>query len=436
MTSTTATGSRRYQELDGLRALSVIAVFLFHIVPAAPALFGRGWDPQFDLFGFTVRPPLLVIEYVVHLNVGVQIFFVLSGFLITSMFVRPHLEGHDAPDAANYMVRRATRIFPAYWLVLFVAGVSWFGLGELDYSLPFGVWKHASLTYLYFREGSPPGFPVNYGGLSVSWSLAAEIAFYGFVPLWLLAIRSFGLRDRFRAALVGASVCVPIGIACVVIFAYANAWSTHTMFGGLITVFGAGLVSLGVGMMLAVLAAGARRDAVLAARLRRVGEASGRWWGLAALLYLVMAWPPFFYLEATSGQQIWQRLMQSVVAGLLVAPMVLAPGASSRVHRILRVRPLVWIGTVSYGVYLWHTIVINRVLEDHPIFGRGFFDASAEVALMWVISLAIAAASWYLLERPLLNVAGRRPRYTKARGVEPEPKLAPRIADSYGTPDS
>jgi peptidoglycan/LPS O-acetylase OafA/YrhL len=406
-TRVTSTGTARYSELDGLRAVSVIAVFLFHIVPAAPALFGQGWDPSVQAFGFTIRPPLLVIEYVVHLNLGVQVFFVLSGFLITSMFVRPYLDGRSAPALSSYSLRRSARIFPAYWLVLLVAGVTWFGLDELDFPLPFGIWKHASLTYLYFREGSPPGYPVGYGGLSVSWSLVAEITFYAFVPLWLLGVRAAGARSRVRAAVLGAAACIPLGVVSVFVFAFANSWSEHTVFGGVITVFGAGLVSLGIGMVLAAIVAGARNDDRLASRLRRIGARSASWWVVAALLYLVLVWPPFPYIAASSGQQVWQRLMQPLIAGVLVAPMVFAPGAGSRLHRLLRYRPMMWVGTVSYGIYLWHTIVINRVLQEYDIFHRTFLGAASIAFVAWVITLGVAAMSWYLLERPVLNVTGR-----------------------------
>lgn len=412
--------ARRYVELDGLRALSVLAVFLFHMIPAAPALFGQtlfGLDPDSSIgvFGFTVRPPIIAIEYAVHLNVGVQIFFVLSGFLITSMFVRPLLASPSGdplavPALARYAVRRAARIFPAYWCVLFIAGVTWFGVHELEFPLPYGVWKHASLTYLYFREWSPPGFPVGYGGLSVAWSLVAEVTFYAFVPAWAwLVTRS--ARDTRRAAMVGAIACIPVGVACVFVFGYANAWSEHTILGGVITVFGAGLISLGIGMVLAVVVALARGDGARTSTLERVGARAARWWIAAAAVYLVLVWPEFPYLQASGGQQVRQRLVQPVIAGLLVAPMVLAPGAASRVHRVLRTKLLTWIGTVSYGIYLWHTLVVDRVLEWHGLLEeRNAWIAMRSVALAWVITLGVAAASWYALERPILSVTSRMRR--------------------------
>jgi peptidoglycan/LPS O-acetylase OafA/YrhL len=412
----------RYRELDGLRALSVAAVFAFHVVPAAPSLFGRGWNPSWQVGGLTIDPPLRVYEYVFHLNVGVQVFFVLSGFLITSMFVRPWLADAATPDLANYALRRTARIFPAYWIVLFVGSVTWFGLGEIDFPQPFGAWKHATLTYYFFRERYSPSFGgIDYGGLSVSWSLVAEITFYAFVPTWFAVVRRRAGTDRARVATWAAAGCIPVGALCVLVFAYRTPWQVRTIFGGVITVFGAGLVSLGIGMVLAVLVADpSRRE-----RLRSIGEPVVRWWCAAGFTYFVLAWPEFPYLQASSGQQVWQRLVQPVIAALLVAPMVFAPGAPTRLHRVLRSKPLVWIGTISYGIYLWHTLIINRVLERWPMVIRSddgaIVDVRAAVPALVVVgvaalvTLAAAAASWYLIERPILQCVGRLGRTRRRR---------------------
>ncbi len=407
----------RYRELDGLRALSVAAVFAFHVVPAAPSIFGRGWNPQWHIAGMSIEPPLQVYKYVFHLNVGVQVFFVLSGFLITSMFVRPWFEGRNGPALPSYSTRRLARIFPAYWVVLFVGSVTWFGLGEIDFPQPFGAWKHATLTYYFFRERYAPDFGgIDYGGLSVSWSLVAEITFYAFVPLWFAVVRRSAGEShmkRRRVALFASAACIPIGAMCVLVFAYRTPWQARTILGGLVTVFGAGLVSLGIGMVLAVLVA----DRSCRERLRPLGEHVGRWWCGAAAVFVVLAWPEFPYLQASSGQQVWQRLVQPVIAALIVAPLVFAPGAATRTHRFLRSTVLVWIGAISYGVYLWHTLIINRVLERWPMATlasdgsvtavRGSLSALAVMSVAAALTIGVAAASWYGIERPILQCAGR-----------------------------
>jgi peptidoglycan/LPS O-acetylase OafA/YrhL len=405
----TRAAAPRFAELDGLRALSVLAVFVFHAVPPSAALITRGWDPQLDLGAFTAGLPAGVADYVLHLNLGVQVFFVLSGFLITRMFAGPYLAHAPGPSVAVYTLRRAVRIFPAYWMVLLIAGASWFGIEAFGFPTPFGAWKHASLTYLYFREhGAVP----DYGGLAVSWSLVAEITFYAFVPLWMVALAASRPRDRRRAALAAAAVCIPAGVASILVFAYGDQWAARTPLSGLVTAFGAALAALGFGMVLAVLDAARTRDAALDARLTALGTRSARWWVAAGLLYVVLAWPDFGYLAATDGQVVWQRLVQPLIAVLLVAPAVLAPGAATHVHAFLRTRPLVFVGTVSYGVYLWHTVVIGRVHSRWPLDERAAPGALLVLLAMLAVTLVVSAASWYLLERPLLALAhrvGRRP---------------------------
>ncbi len=416
MGSHTTVAKSRYVELDGMRALSVLAVFLFHITPAMTAISRIGWDPHVAIGRYTIRPPMTVAEYIVHLNVGVQIFFVLSGFLITSMFVRPHLEGRALPSGIGYAIRRATRVFPAYWLVLFVAGVTWFGLVEsvdgttvpmLRFPLPFGLWKHLTLTYMYFREQLIPGYGVNYGGLPVAWSLVVEITFYGFVPCWLLLCKAARAASSSRRLLIGALSCIPVGIVCGVVSAYGGEWAMRTPLGGVVSVFGNALISLGIGMALAVVAAAAHNDPDLSTKLRRLGERAGIWWAGAAMVYLVLAWPDSNYIDATSGELLWRQLVQPVVAGVLIAPFVLAPGAKSAIHRALRVRVLIWVGTISYGVYLWHILAINKMVVGRSLTEYNVLEASLLVTAMWLVTISLAAASWYFVERPLLNLAGR-----------------------------
>lgn len=402
--------THRYAELDGLRAISVLAVFVFHTVPGTPALFARGWNPRWEVAGIRIAPPLLVADYAIHLNVGVQIFFVLSGFLITSMFVRPLFTDRTQPDLGRYAWRRSARIFPAYWVTLLVAGASWFGVRILRFPTPYGTWKHASLSYLYFREHAAPGFPPLYGGLGVSWSLVVEVTFYVFVPLAVLAVaRSSRQRPERRVAfaLGGAAACIPIGVGALWVFAYRGVWAQRSIVGGFITTFGGALPALGVGMVFAVLVAMRATHADLDVRLGALGRRSALWWGGATAVFVIEAWPRFDFIRAHAGQQLWQRLSQPVVAGLLVAPMVFAPGANTRVHRAMRNRPIVWIGTVSYGIYLWHTIVIDRVVDRHSLADRGIGGALVLIGVMATLSIAIAAISWYTIERPILNFAAR-----------------------------
>src|SRR6202022_2870038 len=118
-------------------------------------------------------------RYFVHFNIGVEIFFVLSGFLIYRPFVSSHLVGTRLDGLRHYAARRLLRIYPAYLVALIFLKL----LGDIDLRGFSALAKHSTLTYLYSRD---------IGGLGIaqSWTLVVEVSFYAFVPLWALVVRS------------------------------------------------------------------------------------------------------------------------------------------------------------------------------------------------------------------------------------------------------
>src|SRR5699024_152285 len=132
----------------------------------------------FAAFGTAPIPDVLM-----HLNIGVTIFFLISGFLLYRPFIAHRAHGAAAPAIADYARRRALRIFPAYWLILIVLTVlpgttgvtngEWLGQGSLTFTLPF--------------INSPEGCGTSLEcGLGQTWSLVVELTFYAALPLWFL----------------------------------------------------------------------------------------------------------------------------------------------------------------------------------------------------------------------------------------------------------
>jgi peptidoglycan/LPS O-acetylase OafA/YrhL len=362
--------------IDGLRAVAVLTVLAYHVVPVLPALRAHAIDVS------------------VHLNIGVQIFFVLSGFLIYSPFVRSHLAGAPGPGLRSYARRRILRIYPAYLLAF---AVLW-ATGVIAAGTPGEVLAHLSLTHTYVAGTGDVG-------LGQSWSLVVEVSFYLFVPLWALTVRAAARRllptARWRAELAGAAALIPLGLA-------ASWLSFYHRVPAAMTVLPPALTALGCGMVLAVVQA-ARRDRPGVDRaLRRLPRAG--WWWLAALAaFAVETTRPFDLIWATPDQRMWQAAWQPLVSVLLVAPIVLLAGRTGLVGRFATWAPIAWVGLVSYGVYLWQTAAIQPV-PDAPAASRSATDL-AMAAGVAVAAVVLGSLSYVLVERPLLRrTSGRRAR--------------------------
>lgn len=379
MHSTLESGARRADdarrgELDGLRAIAVTLVFLYHAVPAAPALADY------------------VSRVVVHLNIGVQIFFVLSGFLIYGPFARAHVASTRPPTLAGYAVRRALRIYPAYLVALAVMG----GLGWITFTTHTDIVTHATLTYLYFPDRG------HHGGLTVSWSLVAEVTFYVLVPIWAALMRRAAPADPLRAEWRGALALVAVGYACIWIAAYVRKGPV------LVTFFMPTLAPLGSGMALAVLAAARDRDARVSRGIARLQPLLSRSWILALACFLILCLPPRTSFLATPGQQFWHQCWQTPIALLLVAPAALITPERSRFLRVLALRPVTFVGTVSYGFYLWHnSAVVGPVSRLGILATANATQAGLVLVAMYALAVAVGSASYALIERPCLRLAQR-----------------------------
>src|SRR3954454_1857828 len=372
MTALTATRHDRYPSLDGLRALAVTLVFVFH-----SALSSR-WVV------------VHAAKYIAHFNIGVEIFFVLSGFLIYRPFARANLAGRYAGDLRRYALRRLLRIFPAYLVALFVLLL----LGDIHVDGATGLAKHATLTNTYFRDIG--GF-----GIAQSWTLVVELSFYAFVPVWAFLMH---LIARGRSA-VGIEIAGAITLICV---GYASsAWVFYGAPPPAVGVLPAGLGALGGGMLLAVLSAASERDERLDARTRRLGRHPAVAWGLACVLFGYLAWRPYDFLGSTPTELMWDRSLKIPIAVLLVLPAVFGAQRAGVLRRTLSAAPVAYVGLVSYGIYIWHQRVSAHIATDDALNHHGAVFAFGALALAYVATVAVASVSFYVVERPALRFAHR-----------------------------
>ncbi|MET1134186.1 MAG: acyltransferase [Aeromicrobium sp.] len=385
--------------VDGLRALAAGLVLVSHVG------FWTGAS-SIDLVGGLVARG----------DAGVAVFFAISAFLLLRPAIARGLDGAGSePGAtARYAVRRAARILPAYWLAL--AGVLlaavWVSGGTGG---PAKVAAHVLVLQGYTGE--------YYQSFTQSWSLTTEVTFYVLVPV-LGALLTRGLWRRGGSRGVGALVALTTGAAGVglVAQAVAAAWSRSGSDGGagvLATSVVGHLAWFGAGAVVALLAEGHRRGVgPLATRpgLLAVWRSRPTLGLLAVVTFVVASSPlagPRDLTVPSVGQAVAKEALYALFALLLLAACVQEPEPGTPSDAVARWGVTRWLGDISYGVFLWHVLVLQVLFEltGATLFATGFW---------WVLyavvgfSVALASLSWWLVERPILAAARRRTATARA----------------------
>ena len=340
-------------DIDGLRALAVLGVILFH--------FGLGRATG----GF----------------VGVDVFFVISGYLITGIIVGEIREGRFS--YARFYERRVRRLFPALFAVLLATmGV---GLWLLLPSDLVRLGRHVTATVFFvsnvdfWRETGYFDNSSEFNPLLHTWSLAVEEQFYIFLPPALLVLGRLGAGKQ--KAILGACLCASLA-ACILlqpsipsaVFFWAPFRAWEFLFGALIV--------LGTFPEL---------------KRRSLREAAGMF-GLALLML------SFFRIRAGGSYPGWHALLPVVGTALLLQS---GKDGPTFVRRALSVRPLVLIGLASYSLYLWHWPMLFFLK-----YRGGMQPIGLQVWPLLLAVFALSYASYRWIELPFRS----RGRYPAAGG--------------------
>jgi peptidoglycan/LPS O-acetylase OafA/YrhL len=389
--------SRHIPELDGIRGTAVALVVIYH---------------YFLLV--IIAPPGTALSYIAAGKrlawSGVDLFFVLSGFLIGGILI-------DARESVNYYqvfyYRRFLRIVPLYVLVIVLTWVvNILANGPLSHRLVF--WHQESLpwrSYIFFVQNFWMTVRNNmgYGGLRVTWSLAVEEQFYLTLPFLIRRVRP----DRLFIWIIGGIAAAPVlRIICHALWPeYPFSW-VYTM------------PCRADALLLGVLGAIAMRSESWRNRLERHRASL-----LAAVLLLafgcfVLAKLPQNPSGATNSLPMlsvgltWLALFYlSIILYALIAPQSWLSGC-------LRWHWLRWLGSIAYGVYMFHDF-IRSVLQG-LIWGRfpiwlGWPELAATIFAL-ALTLGVCELSWAYFERPLLR-AGHKQQYI-IRGPATRPPVA------------
>jgi peptidoglycan/LPS O-acetylase OafA/YrhL len=391
-------GNPRFPLFDSLRGLAALAIVVTHVGLASGANFTAFYGSM------TAR-----------LDVGVTLFFVLSGFLLYRPFVAARFEGRPPIRVRDYARRRVLRIVPAYYLALTALAI-WPGLA----------FTGPRWTYYAFVQNYNLTWVL--GGLGQAWSLAVEASFYVLLPVYALAMSRVTRRAApGRAARIDVAVLAALALASIGLRAYI--YATENALVLLFTILGT-FFWFALGMGLAVASAALhgreRRPAVIGLIERR----PSLWWAAAIVLFVLMSYgyglPKELYGHPSDLQFLGEHLTYGAVSFLLVLPAVWGDGLGGAPRRVLALRPIAWLGLVSYGLFLWHA----RFVQYFTAKGAGgwlpWLHSSLLVMLVCVLacSLAAAAGSYYLVERPILRYKDGFRRRRPASAPEPTPAPA------------
>jgi peptidoglycan/LPS O-acetylase OafA/YrhL len=361
-----STPLRHMLQLDGLRAIAAGLVVLYHF-----------WRP--------------IREYVHVGAIGVRVFFVLSGFLITGILLRSRAlreDGQTSPGVSlrRFYIRRFLRIFPLYYLALTLA---WFG--KVSGAREGIIWHAAYLSNVHFFLVNAVHHGEWGGHVGHFWSLAVEEQFYLIWPWvilfarrqWLpgiaLALAAFGSIFRF------------------VVF-------THTG-NDLTPILPLGCVdSLALGSYLAMTVA----PEYASHRLMRPIGPIVLWSGLLLFSAYITA-------EHTDGFWVFRDVSFDLAVALVGVWVVAraAEGMPGPAGKLLELGPIRYLGTISYGIYVYHNMLpdlLPRVARHlgHPDFFAPLGDQTLPYLIFYsAASIAIAAVSWHVFEGPINRMKDR-----------------------------
>jgi peptidoglycan/LPS O-acetylase OafA/YrhL len=348
-------GVRHIASIDGLRAIAVTAVVLYHL--------GISWIPG----GF----------------LGVDLFFVISGYVITRLIL-DSINQSSALDLREFYAARLRRIYPAF-IFMVVCTIIFIGvwapeaikrfLSDLPYALTGSInWLLVARHQDYFEAiGRPPL-------LQHTWSLAVELQFYLIWPIILLTVlKYFGKKNIARIALL---IAITSGVTLFLVslqLDQSNAQQVSHIY------FGTDTHSLGLflGSALAVSWIPQNLSADIEKRAQDVVDAIG----VVGLLGLIAA---FLFIDESNASLYRIAFPLAGIFGCLVIISLVHP--ASRFAPLISSAPFRWIGQRSYGIYIWHWVIFQVTRPSVDLTGQSWALYLARVLL--VLALADISLRW------------------------------------------
>lgn len=348
------TQHRRIRGLDGLRAIAAFVVLGYHVLPGS---FQAGF-------------------------IGVDIFFVISGFLITALLLKEHTQTGTF-SLPSFWMRRIRRLFPAVLVATFgsIALARIVG-GDAIVQLPWQAFGSLTATYNWLEIANGSSYFAQRSPLLLTnmWSLAVEQQFYLVWPVLLLLVLAFVPRRARPWSALGVAA-LSAGAHALIVSGAADATRAYV-----------GTDTHAFGLMIGAALAFAFPH-VMSGDLAAVPDAHARAWRAAGWLALLSLIALAVCVPDSRFMYPWGMVAASLLSAVVVR--ALLPDVSGRLSGLLNSRPLVWLGERSYGVYLWHW----------PLWVCAFYalhwDALPAAAAVVAASVLCADLSYRYVESPI-----------------------------------
>jgi peptidoglycan/LPS O-acetylase OafA/YrhL len=345
----------KIQVLDGLRGYAALLIVLSHMPRISNTELGK---TMFDIIGS------LKLSYL-----GVDLFFILSGFLITRIIIKEKLGNTFC--LRSFYLKRALRIFPIYYLTIIACGFlfSWEGIGFLAI--------YAGNYYFSFNDSLHP--------LAHTWSLAVEEHYY---LLWPLVIYFFTLKSIKKYTLPIILILV-IGSITAAYYTLDQKVFDSMLYMG--TQFR--MLSLGLGSLLAF----------YEQKVNKINKKSAQWillTGILSYILVIIAHEGVF--SEIAPTRVLQLFLFSTCSLFFFVFVLLQENQKNSFNDFFNNKPIKFIGKISYGIYLYHYPVFfwwgitNSQIGSQPVSIADFIPAL-------VFVFVLASSSYWLIEKPLIN---------------------------------
>lgn len=408
-------GGTYFPCLNAVRAVAALAVMATHVA---------FWTGRYDRGPFN--------GLLTRLDLGVAVFFVLSGFLLFRPYAVALATGRPHPRVRTYLTRRFLRIVPAYAVVVVAAAL----VIHENHARPASDWlRMASFSQIYGSNHLPQG-------LTQTWSLCTEVTFYLALPLLAGAFARVA-GGRWRPHLLLAA----LGVLCLVNLGWLV--TIHQLSGSVVASMGlwlpAHLIWFAVGIAMAVASAHLEHRPAAEHRwfgaLPSLADQLGTWWFIAAGLFVVVSSPyaSSRSLVTTSWESVSREVLGAAIAAAFIFPLVFRPEPVGVVRQVLAHGTLRWLGEISYSIFLVHLLVLDLTFRffGWPLFTGSFLGVFATVL---PVSAALAALLYRFVELPAMRLRGDRARRAgggDSRAVHAQPATtaarAATVSDTTGS---